>query len=175
MRHLVGEASDSMISNINNINNETLKRYITDPVPSRYLFPSKCILLDYVPFHAIKENVSLLNGRNVQFFSDVEQSGNDVTGLLSAGSRYKCMNPPRSYTIDIFGSDESSIEKHLVFHMRRAIILSKDETCLQIFIDKGYMAQELCRVLRKYAVMKCNWYVEGGITIKTIVEEDLVK
>ena len=119
------------------------------------------------------ENIQLLKGRNTEFFSSVYGSGNDVKGLLSAGSSYKCENPKQSYTIDIFGNDEVTLKRHLSFHMDRALKLTNEDICLQIFVNKGHIAQELCRVLLKLGVEKCNWYVEGGITIKTIVEEDL--
>ena len=155
------------------IDENELEKYFLTVKLRQYLFPSRRLLLDYVPYDIIKQNIPLLKGRNVEFFSDVKLNGNDVTGLLTAGSSYKCNNPPQSYTIDVFGSDENNLEKHVAFHIKRAIKLSQEPICLQIFITKGHIAEELCRVLRKYTVAKCNWYVEGGLTIKTIVEEDL--
>ena len=174
MRDLTRKAYTSDTYNLNDVGEHELEDYFTDFKLRQHLFPSSRLLLDYVPFGIIKENIPLMKGRNLAFFSDVRISGNCVTGLLSAGSSYHCNKPPRSYTIDIFGSDDNSVERHVIFHMKRAISLSREQTCLQIFINKGHIAEELCRVLRKYSVQKCNWYVEGGITIKTIVEEELL-
>ena len=150
-----------------------LETYFFDDRLRQYLFPSNHLLLDYVPLRCISENIQLLKGRNTEFFSNVQENGNDIRGLLSAGSSYQCENPKQSYTVDIFGNDEENLERHLLVHMDRATKLTNEDVCLQIFVNKGHIAQELCRVLLKLGVEKCNWYVEGGITMKTIVEEEL--
>ena len=171
VRKLLSQQSEPL--DLSSTNKCKLETYICDDRLRQYLFPSNRLLLDYVPLRSVSQNLQLLKGRNAEFFSNVQSNGNEVRGLLSAGSSYQCENPPQSYSVDIFGNDEGSLERHLLFHMDRAVKLTDGNICLQIFVNKGYIAQELCRVLLKIRVEKCNWYVEGGITIKTIVEEDL--
>lgn len=140
---------------------------------SKALFPSNRLLLDFVPYRGMKENVDLFKGRNTSFYSSIRTSSSDVTGLLTAGSSYKCTNPPESYTIDIFGTHVPDLEDHIHFHLSKAVKQIPGEFCLQIFVGKGYIAQNLCKALIKLDIPKCDWYVAGGIGTKTIVEDML--
>ncbi|XP_052246137.1 histidine N-acetyltransferase-like isoform X2 [Dreissena polymorpha] len=138
-----------------------------------YLFPNNSMLLDYIPYQSIPENIPLLFNRNVQIFSNVCCEESSPHGLLTAGSNFLCSHPPESYTIDVFGTDSTQLENHILFHLHRALQTTHGEFCLQIFVEKGYMAQELCNILVKLDIPKCNWYVEGGVAVKSIVEERL--
>ncbi|KAH3710618.1 hypothetical protein DPMN_070107 [Dreissena polymorpha] len=131
------------------------------------------MLLDRIPYKSIPENIPLLFNHNLHFFSNACCYESSPSGLFSAGSIYQCCNPPESYTIDVFGADVTQLENHIVFHVRRALQTTHGELCLQIYVEKGNIAQELSEILVKLDIPKCNWYGDGGVAEMTIVEEML--
>jgi len=158
---------------IDDVNNAVFED-IFDSEPKRnYLFPGNKMLIDYVPYESSRENIPLLYGKHSQFYSSLQSTAHDVSGLFSAGSSFVCSRPPESYTIDVFGHNDSDLEHHVLFHLRKALERTKGEFCLQIFVEKGYIAEELCKLLIKLGIKKCNWYIEGGVSVKSIVKEIL--
>lgn len=159
--------------NIDDVNFEYLEHIVNSETLRKYLFPGNKILLDYIPYECCSENITLLCGRNTNFHSSLRTTLSGVSGLLSAGSSFICSRPPESYTIDIFGHDHSDLEQHVLFHLRNAFTRTKGDFCLQIFVERGYMSEKLCNLLTGLDIPKCNWYVEGGVSVKSIVMEVL--
>lgn len=158
---------------ISDVSNDALEDIVTCGPLSQTLFPDRKLLIDYVPYECCRENISVLMGKNTKFYSSARTTFHGVRGLFSAGSSFRCKRPPESYTVDIFGTDHADLENHLIFHLVKAFGRTRGEFCLQIFVEKGYIAQKLCQILIKLGIPKCNWYVEGGISTKSVVKEDL--
>ncbi|KAH3710645.1 hypothetical protein DPMN_070135 [Dreissena polymorpha] len=108
-----------------------------------YLFPDNSMLLDEIPVKSIPENIPLLFNYDQHLFSNVCCNESSPSGLFSAGSIYQSCNPLEAYTIDVFGTDVTQLENHVVFHVHRALQTTHGEFCLQIYVEKGYIAQEL--------------------------------
>ena len=153
------------------LDKQQVKHLFADENCVHYLYPKRKMMVDFIPFMPIEENIELLFGTGTAFYSTVRKSGGELSGLLSAGSYYRCRRPPESYTIDIFGTDATDLETHLLFHITKALAMTSCEFCLQIFVENGYISRELCKILMKLDIPKCYWFVEGGVSTKTIVEE----
>lgn len=174
LQHVV-ESCKELFDEVNQVNKAAFKDILSDNKISKYLFPGNKILLNYIPYESCIENLPLLfeSSRRSHFFSSLRTTEHDVLGLLSAGCTFVCDRPPETYIVDIFGTDHTELETHILFHLSEALKKTKGDFCFQVFVEKGYIAQKLCNLLTKLDIQKCNWYVEGGVSVKSVVKEDL--
>lgn len=84
-----------------------------------YLFPSGKIMNTWVPFKTMAENIPLLYWHGNTMYTDVtDDAGNNVSGLLTSMTAYPAKADLICCHFDIYGSDLSSLKRHLVAHIQ---------------------------------------------------------
>lgn len=160
--YLITETLDDSITIVSD---NLLETYISSSNIKIYLFPQDRIIVDYLPCKLLTSNIPFMKGPgdSTSRVSDVSVSKDHCTGLLTCGTIYSCKeNTILHCTLEFYGTDPSSINKHVVKHMsvakhkaaaaelakavaRFALSVDKeiaDEVVDNVFIEHG--AERLC-------------------------------
>ena len=87
-------------------------------------------------------------------YTNIKVESNRVSGLLSCGTIYPCNGYAFHCTLEIFGTDKSSLEKHIVSHLgaikKRAAGLSR----IGLYIDKQVSSEFIEDIFLRYGLKR---------------------
>ncbi|XP_053404074.1 histidine N-acetyltransferase-like [Mercenaria mercenaria] len=139
--------------------------YLSEPY-SNYLFPEGRIIVDLVPMRLIESNLKLAQGGNTVFVSDVQISSNEykklntfdtpqVKGILTASSVYCTRDFAEMVLIlDVFGSDLSTFNNHVAFHLKRLRESTPQQVHFKIYTSKGCDCSVIDYTLAQFGIKK---------------------
>ncbi|KAL3854204.1 hypothetical protein ACJMK2_013482 [Sinanodonta woodiana] len=139
--------------------------YFDTEVVRKYLFPEDRIVINWIPYRLLPSNLALLECENTVCVSDVQVCNRMVSGLLSIATFYTIRRPRYAYTLDLYGSDVSSVRHHLLYHLKFIANELKDLACLSIVVGKQLDKQKLFDVIAECGLNKLT---DSGDPNKTL-------
>ena len=146
---------------------------------SSYLFPSNRIVVDIVPYQLMESNLALMNeysGTHTAVFSDVRVENGTVRGLLSFGTVFRTQKVSFVYSIEMYGTDAVSIQRHITRHLSALQQNTCGSVCLMVFVQNDFpqkVADELCL---KYGMSRVNYtgtqYTQWNFKKEIVIESD---
>ncbi|KAL3854206.1 hypothetical protein ACJMK2_013484 [Sinanodonta woodiana] len=139
--------------------------YFDTEVIRKHLFPEDRIVINWIPYRLLPSNLSLLECENTVCASDVQVCNRIVSGLLSIATFYTIRRPRYAYSLDLYGSDISSVRYHLLYHLKFIANELKDLACLSIVVGKELDKQKLLDVIAECGLIKLT---DSGDPSKTL-------
>ena len=121
---------------------------------SAYLFPKGRIIIDFVSYLLLASNVPFMTKPFTEVFSNIHFDSGRHKGLLSFGTSFKVPAFASRYTIDVYGSDTGSFEKHVQKHLSRLKQKAGGTCAVLVFADESFPVEIIEEVLQKYGVIK---------------------
>ena len=113
-----------------------------------------------MPYKLLSSNVPLMRGPGdvTAIFSDVRIDNNQSAGLLSFGTLYQVNGRDKfRCTIEMYGTDVSSLKKHAVAHLKRIVQNANDVTSIGMFIDKTISTEIVDEIFKEFDVTRRIW------------------
>ena len=148
-----------MTEDLTSVSDSLLKTYISEKAFKQYLFPANRIVVDYVPLKLLKSNIPLMRGPYdvTTVFSDVRCTNGQCTGLLSFNTIYPVKRPSFHCTIEMFGTDEGCLKKHIEQHLNLIKHKTKGSFSVQAFVEKQVSTELLDKIFLEYGVIRIHW------------------
>ena len=133
-----------------------LREYITSKDISKNLFQEGRIIIDFSPYRLLPSNVSLMKqpAGFAEAFSDVRLESGEHKGLLTFGTICKIPAFSYRYTIDVYGSDIVSFERHVQKHLSRLKQKAVGATAVILFVDESFSLERVDEVLQGYGAAR---------------------
>ena len=149
---------DTTTNTITEVSDSLLTGYISTEVTKQYLFPADRVIIDYLPCKLLNSNLRFMKGPEdfTDIYTNVKVENSCVSGLLSCGTIYPCNGYDFHYTLEIFGTDTSSLKRHIVSHLeiikKKAVGLSTIH--LGLYIDKCFSQEIVEDIFSSYGVKR---------------------
>ena len=110
-----------------------------------YIAPKGMMLLYWTPLKPLSENIPTIRGveGSTNIYSDIKPGpdGGTSTGLLTCCTKYKATlggsEMGFKFCLDIFGTDLSSVRKHLIRHLNDIQRTSENTVGLETYLPEG--------------------------------------
>ena len=145
------------------VSGSLLESYLTTNDLKSYLFPEGRFILDYVPFKLIDKNFPFVTGPEEfrTMLSDVHFDGSRCAGLLSCVTLFPCKELLFHCTVEIYGNDAFSVNKHvseIIRLIRQKVVDTERSGTVRIglylekqvsleFIDQAFMKHGVPRTI----------------------------
>ena len=148
-----------MTEDLTNVSDSLLKTYISEKAFKEYLFPENRTIADYVPLKLLESNIPLIKGpyEVTTVFSDVRCTNCQCTGLLSFNTIYPVKWPSFHSTIEMFGTDETSLKKHIEQHLKLIKQKAEGLCSVGVYIEKQISTELLDKIFLEYGVERVIW------------------
>ena len=136
------------------VDDSLLTEYIT--TYSAYLFPEDRVIIDFEPYRLLASNVPLINqpAGVREVFTDVHIQSGKHKGLLSFGTSIRVPAFSTRLTIDVYGNDTDSFERHVLKHLSRLKHKTEDTAAATLFVDETFPVEMVDEVLQRYGATK---------------------
>ena len=114
------------------------------------------MLVDVVPYKLIDANIPLMMQprQYMEVYSDIKQTGDMCSGLLSFGIVYPISSPQYKYMLDIFGTDYESLRLHIVKHLLRLRERTTGVTAMLVYVPESFQLEKLDRIFKEFGVVR---------------------
>ena len=114
------------------------------------------MLVDVVPYKMIDANIPYIMQpkQYMEVYSDIKQSGDTCSGLLSFGLLFPIARPQYKYIVDIFGTDYASLRLHIVKHLMRLKSNTTGVTAMLIYVSEKFNIQKLDGILIEFGISR---------------------
>ncbi|KAL3854096.1 hypothetical protein ACJMK2_013375 [Sinanodonta woodiana] len=147
--------------------------YFDTEAVRKYLFPEDRIVINWIPYRLLPSNLALPECNNTVCASDVQVCNRMVSGLLSIATFYTIRRPRYACTLDLYGSDVSSVRYHLIYHLKFIVNELKDLACLSIVVDKQLDKQKLVDVIAEFRLIQLTDSDDPSKTLQYFLERNL--
>ena len=133
---------DNETSELEKVSDDNLSVILNDEKTRDYIAPRGIMLLHWTPLKPIVENISTIRGieGSTNIYSDIKPGPDRCTGLLTCCTKYKAARESQmdfKCCLDIFGTDSSSLQKHVVKHFNDIKRTSENDAGLKIVLPEG--------------------------------------
>lgn len=158
------ETTDDSDGGLTTVSESLLESYLISKDLKSYLFPDGRFILDYVPFKLMDQNFPFITGprefRNI--FSDVRFNGSHCAGLLSCVTVYPCKDLLFHCTVEIYGTDVSSIAKHIskIMKLIQQKVVDTERTGrvrIGLHLEKTVSPEFVDQAFTKHGVPRTIW------------------
>ena len=147
---------DMNIVDLSEVTENLLLTYFTKQHLHQYLFPKDRILVNSVPYRLMESNIPLIFSNkkfmNMCIRTDVGTRGDNYKGLLSIGTGYPVPRPSFAYNIELYGEDNDSLEKHIMYHLKSMSSLKVETISLYVCFDEKLSQQRISEIFSKYNI-----------------------
>ena len=114
------------------------------------------MLVDVVPYKMIKANIPLMMQprQYMEAYSDIDQTGDLCSGLLSFGLVYPIAKPQYKYMLDIFGTDYKSLRLHIVKHLVRLKEKTTGVTAMLVYVSEDFPLDKLDGIFADFGISR---------------------
>ena len=161
---------------------DNLATYFNSSDISRYLFPHQRIMVDIVPYKLMESNIPLMNdfsSGHTKAYTDVREENGGIRGMLSFGTLFRAQKVSYVYGIEIYGTDVSSVQRHIVRHLSELQQSANGSVCLMLFVQDDFpqnIADEICF---KYGMERVNYpgaeYCQWNFQKEVVIERDILR
>ena len=122
-----------------------------------YIAPRGIMLLHWTPLKPLVENISTIRGieGSTNIYSDIKPGPDGCTGLLTCCTKYKAAREEQvdfKFCLDIFGTDSSSLQKHVVKHLNAIKRTSENDAGLKIVLPEGIEWSEVIPIFTELGI-----------------------
>ena len=147
---------DMNIVDLSEVTENLLFTYFTKQHLHQYLFPKDRILVNSVPYRLMESNIPLIFSNkkfmDMRIRTDVGTRGDNYKGLLSIGTGYPVPRPSFAYNIELYGEDNDSLEKHILYHLKSMSSLKVETISLYVCFDEKLCQQRISEIFSKYDI-----------------------
>ena len=114
------------------------------------------MLIDVVPYKLIDANIPFMMQprKYMEVYSDIKQTGDTCSGLLSFGLLYPIARPQYKYMLDLFGTDYESLRRHIVKHLLRLKRDTTGVTAMLIYVSNEFNVKKLDDVMTEFGISR---------------------
>ena len=143
-------------SQLPTISESNLSKYFKSKAMCDYLAPEGRMLIDVVPYKMIDANISFMMQprQYMEVYSDVNQSEDTYSGLLSFGLLFPIARPQYKYMVDLFGTDYQSLRSHIVKHLMRLKRETTGVTALLIYVSDEFDVKKLDDLMSEFGITR---------------------
>ena len=114
------------------------------------------MLVDVVPYKMMDANIPYIMQpkQYMEVYSDIKQSGDTCSGLLSFGLLFPIARPHYKYMVDLFGTDYDSLRLHVVKHLIRLKRNTTGVTAMLIYVSDKFNIQSLDDIMAEFGISR---------------------
>ena len=144
---------------LESVSDEILSVLFNDQKTRDYIAPKGIMLLHWTPLKPLEDNIPTIRGLggSTTIYSDINVVRGWCTGLLSCCTKYRAASESKmdyKFCVDIFGTDSSSLRKHMVKHFEDLRRSTENRTGLKIVLSDGKDWSEVIQI-----------FTEGGVVM----------
>ena len=136
------------------VDDNLLTEYITSH--SAYLFPEDRVIVDFEPYRLLASNFPFMSqpAGVTEAFTDVHTQSGKHKGLLSFSTSIRVPAFSTRLTIDVYGNDIDSFERHAQKHLSRLKQKTEDKAVVTLFVDETFPEEMVDEELHRYGATK---------------------
>lgn len=134
----------------NVVNSTDLKNILSNPELCRLWFPDERMMVSWVPYRLMSENVDVIMKPNMYIVADQSDTSTG-RGLMSAGGSY-IISGSLLYYLDIYGTNTTTLSNHVAAHMQHIMNMNVKNVNLITYAHPTIPSKELADTMNLFGL-----------------------